>query len=182
MDVWRVQRKQGLTTVTSVVALDSRNIRIRHMVRQFLTGPSVDSAVSYQTERSRRVRRYLGPLTMFVVTVALTAYTVLNGLTHGFTGASVMNGLGAVFSCAGFWSLYIRERTVPLSSLERISVDEANRKLTLELEAKSSYRQALAWIGSSGSRTETFRFPDTRTLREASETFRLYGVAVDNTG
>lgn len=162
-------------TAKGVVTVENECIRIRRTLRQFLAGQRLHWRAGDRSERTKIAFRVVWLVAGLAVGLGYVVYHAHQLLDIGVAGAGIMTALSLVVGAYGLWSSHLRQTTIPLTSVERVSLDETNRKLTITHETSRFRKLLLDWTAG----TQRFTFPTDDELREAREIFRLRGIHVD---
>jgi hypothetical protein len=175
---WRYERG-GFVTSSGVVTVRNNAICFRPTLRQFvarLLGRSQTS--NWQAESARRPS--LLTLGAVGAGVGLLALGVTGALADGLTNLGVLANLtGALSTLLLTWDAHLRERTVPLSSVERVTVNTRDNELTVRYEQDSLRARLLPWPESWTTGTETVELTGNRATQSVQEMLRRHGVSVD---
>jgi len=154
-------------TTDGVVRIDHDTVQVRSTVRQFLAG------------KRRGAVRSLG-VVFGLALLASLGYNVYRLLDVSLAGVSLVTVFSLLGTLYGLWYGHLRQETIPLSALERVSVDESNRELTLRYDAGEAHSRVFVWLHDWTPGRKTLTIPTDEELREVRETFRLRGIAVED--
>jgi hypothetical protein len=177
--VWQY-RGDGFGASDGVLILGDGAIRLRPGVRQFVGRLLGDGRVDGQRPQAGHGRPSLGTLAMFgLVAVMLVSSAVQAVVAGGTTTVGLLNLLGGVAGVLPICYIYLRETTVPLSSVERVTVDRRNDKMTVRYERDSRRSRRLPWPENRTTATKTVEPVGDDVVREVREALCRRGVPVD---
>ena len=177
--VWEY-RGDGFGASDGVLRLGDDAIRLRPGVRQFVGRLLGDGRVDGQRPQAEHGRPSLGTLAMFgLVAVMLVSSAVQAVAAGGTTAVGLLNLLGGVAGVFPICYIYLRETTVPLSSVERVTVDRRNNKLSLRYERDSRRSRRLSWPENRTTATKTVEPVGDDVVREVREALCRRGIPVD---
>ena len=165
---WRFRVTSGVVTVRE------DELAIRSTPGYLLAGQRVRWAHGNRWERGRLLLEVTGLL--------WSVFGIVHHLSQvGVTGVGLRSA-PHVFAFVLFAYLvrsnHLGERTIPLSSVERITLDEDDGTLVITHETGSGY---LASFRDHATET-TLSLPTRDDVREAEEVFRLRGVELEDPG
>ena len=177
--VW--QYKSGLFgTSKGVLTVGDDAIRLRPGLRQSVDRRLARGRVDDQRPQGNTGRLPLGAVgivglgVVMLVTGAVQAVTAGGALVGG-----LLNLLGGVTTLFTVWDGHLRETTVPLSSVERVTVDRRDDELTIRYEHDSRRSRLGSWPERWTTSTETVEPVGDDAVREAREALCRRGVPVD---
>ena len=168
------------TTEGDVSVADSA-IRINRPPRKFLRGQLSCWRHGSNAQRIRALIRIISfcSLPLFLVWSFYTVSEMSLGLALLFSLSSLL------FSVVPFWSTHFRETTIPLSSIEDITLDTDKRELVI-VQAQSSgaspvdssdfggriLRTYLGWLTAAGGSKTTLKLRSSDDIRKVQSVFR----------
>jgi hypothetical protein len=178
-ETWQYRKSAGFATVDGVLVVGNGSIHLRPGLRQFLPGETAGGHADHRPERGLS-KRYGIPLLLLGVGVAMGGLGIVQALEGGIVGTGALNLFGAATTFVGVWDSYLRETTVPLSSVERVSVNESDGELTIEYEQDSLGARAFGRLHSWNAGTETLVLAADGAVGEVRRTLRRRGVSVED--
>lgn len=162
---WQFRTTRGVVTVEddAIVRKSTPTLFLEGQLKRWRNGD--------RRERATVAFRVAG----FVVSVFTIAYHValLADVEPGWSAALAVGVVG--FLAVSFWQQYLRATTIHQSGIERVTVDDDERQLTITHEADDGPLSIL-----KDDRTETtLRLGTADDLRKAREICRLRGVDLE---
>ena len=174
--VWQY-RGDGFGASDGVLILGDDAIRLRPGLRQFVGRLLGDGRVDGQRPQAEHGRPSFGTLAMFGLVAVMLGFSAVTA--GGTTTVGLLNLLGGVAGVLPICYTYLRETTVPLSSVERVTVDRRNDKLTVRYERDSRRSRRLSWPKNRTTATKTVEPVGDDAVREVREALCRRGVPVD---
>jgi hypothetical protein len=168
------------TTEGEVAVADSA-IRINRSPRKFLRGQFAQWRQGSFARRIQALVRIIGfcSLPLFFVWSLSTVSEMPLGLALFFSLSLLL------FSVVPFWSTHFRETTIPLSSIEEISLDTETRELVIVQDQSGGappvddggfgdriLRPYLGWITGAGGSKTTLTLRSSEDIRKVKSVFR----------
>jgi len=175
-DTCQYRKSEGFVTVDGVLAVGTRAIHLRPGLRTALRGETAGHA-DHRPERGWG-KRYGIPLILLGTGVAMGILGIVQALEGGIVGTGA-NLLGAASAFLQFWNMYLRIKTIPLSSVERVSVNESDGELTIEYEQGSRAARAFDRFDGWNTGTETLELAGHGAVGEIRRALRRRGVSVE---
>jgi len=166
---WEIQ------ATAAVVRVDHDTIQIRSTVRQRLAG----QRARWRAGDRRGLLRLLWVLFGSVLFVGYLSYTAYRVLDVGVAGPGVVGALSLVSTLWALWYGYLRTETIPLSALERVSIDESRRELSITYDADATHAFP-AWLYDLNAGTKSLTLPSEEAVCDARETCQLRGISVES--
>jgi hypothetical protein len=177
--VWQY-RGDGFGASDGVLIVGDDAIRFRPGLRQFVDGLLGRGHIDSQRPQAKRGRPSLGSLAMLGLGVVMLALGTVQVVTAGgATTGSLLNLFGGTTTLFTVWSTHLRETAVPLSSVERVTVDRRDDELTIRYEHDSRRSRLRFWPESWTTRAETVEPVGDDAVRDAREALCRRGVPVD---
>lgn len=162
-------------TTAGVLTVDCDAIRLCSTPGQFIAAQRAHWRAGDPSERMKSAARIVWLLFALVFGLGYFVYEAHRVLNLGFSALGIVATVFLMTGIYALWANHLRERTVPLSSVERISFDEANRAITIRYETS---RLDTILLGHTGR--QRMQFPTDADLREVRETLRLEGITVED--
>lgn len=172
---WQFRTTRGTVTVGSDA------ITIRATPRAFLAGQRARWRDGTDRERAKSLFAVVGVLAWAVLVVT----NVGSLLDIGTVTAAIAAGLSIATGVLGLWVTLLRTATIPRSTVESVSIDPADRTLTIVHEPTGRLAALSRWLWgrstplSDGQWRWTTTLPTDENVREARDSFRLRGIALD---
>lgn len=161
-------------TTKGVVKVDHDAVHIQSTLRQFLAA----QRLRLHAGGRREVLRSVWVLVGAVFIIGYLGYETSRALDVGVAGLGLFSVVSVVVTVLGVWESYLRTKTIPLSALERVTIDESNRELTIRYDDETVHTLP-SWLYDWNPGTKTLTLPGDEAVRDAHETLRLRGISVE---
>ena len=168
-------------TTKGDVSVGDSAIRINRSPRKFLRGQLAQWRHGSIAQRIQALIRIIGfgSLPLFLVWSLSTAWEMPLGLALFFSLSLLL------FSVIPFWSTHFRETTIPLSSIEEITLDTETRELVIVQDQSSGaqpvdnsgfgdriLRTYLGWMTETGGSETRLKLRSSEDIRTVKSIFR----------
>lgn len=172
---WKCRKIKGWYGIDTTLSVGVDALRIRPNASQYV--PWYGESPRHQSQDGSSIFGRLKILGGVVVLIVLPVYTIYLVKT-GDPVIGILTGLSSLRYYYLFWNTY-SETVLSLSSLERVSLDEDERALTVSYEPESplSWRRLIPFGSEFDS--ATFELSTDDAVREAREVFQRRDIPVD---